>query len=159
MTILVLGSGAGGGFPQRNCNCGLCGGQRRGTMHALRVRGPDERPADPADAAALLRRALAPAAGRLAMAGASCVMVDGTFWTDDEMVVAGLVAKTAAELGHLPQSGPAGMVAALAPLPARRKVLIHVNNSNPILDEDSVQRRELQRHGIEVAHDGMEIEL
>jgi pyrroloquinoline quinone biosynthesis protein B len=51
------------------------------------------------------------------------------------------------------------MVAALAPMPARRKVLIHINNSNPILDEDSVQRRELQRHGIEVAHDGMEIDL
>ena len=94
-----------------------------------------------------------------AMAGASCVMVDGTFWTDDEMLAAGLVAKTAAELGHLPQSGGAGMVAALAPMPARRKVLIHINNSNPILDEDSVQRRELQRHGIEVAHDGMEIDL
>jgi pyrroloquinoline quinone biosynthesis protein B len=44
-------------------------------------------------------------------------------------------------------------------MPARRKVLIHINNSNPILDEDSVQRRELQRHGIEVAHDGMEIDL
>jgi pyrroloquinoline quinone biosynthesis protein B len=86
-------------------------------------------------------------------------MVDGTFWTDDEMLAAGLAAKTAAELGHLPQSGGAGMVAALAPMPARRKVLIHINNSNPILDEDSVQRRELQRHGIEVAHDGMEIDL
>jgi pyrroloquinoline quinone biosynthesis protein B len=96
---------------------------------------------------------------QLAMAGATCVMVDGTFWTDDEMVAAGLVPKTAAELGHLPQSGSLGMVAALAPLAARRKVLIHINNSNPILDEDSVQRRELQRHGIEVAHDGMEIEL
>jgi pyrroloquinoline quinone biosynthesis protein B len=95
----------------------------------------------------------------MAMASASCVMVDGTFWTDDEMVAAGLVPKTAAELGHLPQSGAEGMVAALAPLPARRKVLIHVNNSNPILDEESDQRRELLRHGIEVAHDGMEIEL
>jgi len=96
---------------------------------------------------------------QLAMAGATCVMVDGTFWTDDEMVSAGLVPKTATELGHLPQSGSLGMLAALAPLAARRKVLIHINNSNPILDEDSVQRRELQRHGIEVAHDGMEIEL
>ena len=96
---------------------------------------------------------------RAAMAGATCVLVDGTFWTDDEMVAAGLAPKTASDLGHLPQSGDAGMVAALAPLPARRKVLIHINNSNPILDEDSAQRRELQRHGIEVAHDGMEIQL
>ena len=95
----------------------------------------------------------------LAMHGASCVMVDGTFWTDDEMIAAGLVAKTAEQLGHLPQSGPQGMVAALASLPARRKVLIHINNSNPILDEDSEQRRELHAQGIEVAHDGMEIDL
>jgi pyrroloquinoline quinone biosynthesis protein B len=95
----------------------------------------------------------------LAMAGATCVMVDGTFWTDDEMIAAGLPPKTATELGHLPQSGAAGMVASLAPLGARRKVLIHINNSNPILDEDSEQRRELHRHGIEVAHDGMEIDL
>jgi len=307
MKILVLGSGAGGGFPQWNCNCGLCSGQRRGTMraaartqssiavsadgerwvllnaspdlgqqlrsqpalhprgeprhtpieavvlmdaqidhvtgllslregppvelyctpcvfedltsglpilptlqhycgvhwHLLPVAGDDTIADFRIDALPGLRlRAMAiagkappysphrndPAVGdnialivddvasgerlfyapglahigpceQLAMAGASCVMVDGTFWTDDEMVAAGLVAKTAAELGHLPQSGPVGMVAALAPLPARRKVLIHINNSNPILDEDSVQRRELQRHGIEVAHDGMEIEL
>ena len=95
----------------------------------------------------------------LAMQGATCVMVDGTFWTDDEMIAAGLVAKTAEELGHLPQSGPHGMVAALCTVPARRKVLIHINNSNPILDEDSEQRRELHAHGIEVAHDGMEIDL
>lgn len=96
---------------------------------------------------------------RLAMRGASCVMVDGTFWTDDEMIAAKLAPKTAEELGHLPQSGPQGMAAALAALPARRKVLIHINNSNPILDEDSAQRRELLALGIEVAHDGMEIEL
>jgi pyrroloquinoline quinone biosynthesis protein B len=94
-----------------------------------------------------------------AMQDASCVMVDGTFWRDDEMVVAGLVQKTAAELGHLPQSGREGMAAALAMLPARRKVLIHINNSNPILDEDGQERRELHALGIEVAHDGMEIEL
>ncbi|WP_137894660.1 pyrroloquinoline quinone biosynthesis protein PqqB [Ramlibacter sp. 2FC] len=94
-----------------------------------------------------------------AMQSATCVMVDGTFWTDDEMIAAGLAPKTAKALGHLPQSGPQGMVTTLASLPARRKVLIHINNSNPILDEDSDQRRELQARGIEVAHDGMEIEL
>jgi pyrroloquinoline quinone biosynthesis protein B len=99
------------------------------------------------------------AAEREAMAGASCVLVDGTFWTDDEMVAAGLGPHTAKDLGHLPQSGALGMVAALAPLPAARKVLIHINNSNPILDEASAQRRELERHGIEVAYDGMEITL
>ncbi|WP_284620465.1 pyrroloquinoline quinone biosynthesis protein PqqB [Aquabacterium humicola] len=98
-------------------------------------------------------------AERAWMAGASCVMVDGTFWTDDEMAAAGLRPERAVELGHLPQSGTGGMLDALAPLPARRKVLIHINNSNPILDEDSPQRTELARHGIEVAHDGMEIDL
>jgi len=91
-----------------------------------------------------------------------CVLVDGTFWTEDEMIESGLGAKTASDMGHLPQtsrSGRPGMIAALDRIGVRRKVLIHINNSNPILDEDSVQRRELQRHGIEVAHDGMEIEL
>ncbi|RQP25630.1 pyrroloquinoline quinone biosynthesis protein PqqB [Piscinibacter terrae] len=93
------------------------------------------------------------------MSGASCVLVDGTFWREDEMPAAGLGAKLAAEMGHLPQSGDGGMIAALREVQAQRKVLIHINNSNPILDEDSAQRHELARHGIEVAHDGMEIEL
>jgi pyrroloquinoline quinone biosynthesis protein B len=93
------------------------------------------------------------------MALADCVMVDGSFWSDDEMCVAGLGRHTATDMGHLPQSGPAGMIAALAPLQAPRKVLIHINNSNPILDAGSRQRDELNRHGIEVAYDGMEIAL
>jgi pyrroloquinoline quinone biosynthesis protein B len=63
-------------------------------------------------------------------------------------------------MGHLPQSGPGGMLEWLEQLPAStRKVLIHINNTNPILDEDSAQRLELTRRGIEVAHDGMEIDL
>ncbi len=62
-------------------------------------------------------------------------------------------------MGHLPQSGPGGMIAVLDGLGARRKVLIHINNTNPILDEDSAQRATLAEHGIEVAYDGMEIEL
>ena len=93
------------------------------------------------------------------MKQASCIMVDGTFWSEHEMADAGLGHKSASDMGHLPQDGPEGMIAALSRLKARRKVLIHINNSNPILDEDSVQRRELERHGIEVAYDGMEIEL
>lgn len=90
--------------------------------------------------------------------GADCVLVDGTFWTEDEMPRAGLGTKLAADMGHLPQSGEHGMMAALAGTRAR-KVLIHINNSNPILGEDGPQRRELAAHGIEVAFDGMEIEL
>jgi pyrroloquinoline quinone biosynthesis protein B len=63
-------------------------------------------------------------------------------------------------MGHLPQSGSEGMIEWLDRLPqATRKILIHINNSNPILDEDSLERRQLTDHGIEVAHDGMEIVL
>ena len=88
------------------------------------------------------------------------VLVDGTFWSEDEMVRKGLSAKLAAEMGHLPQSGPGGMIEVLDRLPAgTRKVLIHINNTNPILIEDSPERAALTAHGIEVAWDGMEIEL
>ena len=94
------------------------------------------------------------------MQPASCVLVDGTFWTDDEMIQLGLSHKRARDIGHLPQSGPGGMLEWLDRLPpATRKILIHVNNTNPILDEDSPQRAELTRRGIEVAWDGMEIAL
>lgn len=90
---------------------------------------------------------------------ADCLMVDGTFWTDDEMVRLGVSKKHARDIGHLPQSGPGGMIEVLRPLKAGRKILIHINNTNPILDEDSTQRRELAEAGIEVAYDGMDIEL
>ncbi len=94
------------------------------------------------------------------MQGADCVLVDGTFWTDDEMIRLGLANKTARDMGHLPQSGAGGMLEWLARLPrATRRVLIHINNTNPILDEDSGERRELDRLGVEVAYDGMEISL
>jgi pyrroloquinoline quinone biosynthesis protein B len=93
-----------------------------------------------------------------AMAGADCVLVDGTFWTDDEMPLLGLGAKTARDIGHLPQSGPGGMIEWMAKLPQRtRRMLIHVNNTNPILDEDSPERAVLTRAGIEVCEDDMQI--
>ncbi len=96
------------------------------------------------------------------MNGADCVLVDGTFWLEDEMPRAGLGTKAASDMGHLPQQGHAGrpgMLDALRDARAVRKVLIHINNSNPILDEDSAQRRTLDSLGIEVAHDGLEISL
>ena len=90
----------------------------------------------------------------------ACVLVDGTFWTDDEMIRLGISQKRARDIGHLPQSGPGGMLEWLERLPpGTRKILIHVNNTNPILDEDSAERAELTRRGIEVAWDGMEIVL
>jgi pyrroloquinoline quinone biosynthesis protein B len=94
------------------------------------------------------------------MQAAEVVLVDGTFWTDDEMIGLGVSRKRAQELGHLPQSGPGGMLEWLARLPARtRKILIHINNTNPILNESSVEARELRDRGVEVASDGMEITL
>jgi pyrroloquinoline quinone biosynthesis protein B len=90
---------------------------------------------------------------------ADCIMVDGTFWTDDEMVQLGISSKRARDIGHLPQSGPGGMMDVLKPLRASRKILIHINNTNPILNEDSPERAELGRLGIEVAYDGMDVEL
>lgn len=92
------------------------------------------------------------------MSSCSVLLVDGTFWTEDEMITQGLSKKKAAEMGHLPQSGPGGMIEQLDKLPGSiRKILIHINNTNPMLIEDSAERAELTRHGIEVAHDGMDI--
>lgn len=94
------------------------------------------------------------------MQSADCLLLDGTFWTDEEMIRSGLSGKRARDIGHLPQSGPGGLLEWLERLPSGiRKVLIHVNNTNPILDEDSAERAQLARRGIEVAWDGMEIEL
>jgi pyrroloquinoline quinone biosynthesis protein B len=94
-----------------------------------------------------------------AMQRADCLLVDGTFWTEDEMITQGLGKKPAASMGHLPQAGKGGMMEILAPLTKARKILIHINNSNPILNEDSPERRQLTQQNIEVAHDGMEITL
>ena len=91
---------------------------------------------------------------------ADCVLIDGTFWSDEEMIAQGVSAKRARDLGHLPLSGEGGMLEWLAKLPrATRRILIHVNNTNPILDEDSAERAALGRAGVEVAHDGLEISL
>jgi pyrroloquinoline quinone biosynthesis protein B len=94
------------------------------------------------------------------MQSAHCVLVDGTFWSDDEMSTLGLSQNLARDMGHLPQSGAGGMLEWLERLPSgTRKILIHINNTNPILDEDSPARAELTRRDIEVAWDGMEIAL
>jgi pyrroloquinoline quinone biosynthesis protein B len=93
------------------------------------------------------------------MIGADCVLVDGTFWTDDEMIRVGAGRKHARDMGHLPLSGPGGMIEVLNTMKKPRKILIHINNTNPILNEDSKERAELMRSHIEVADDGMEITL
>jgi pyrroloquinoline quinone biosynthesis protein B len=95
-----------------------------------------------------------------AMGRAECVLVDGTFWRDDEMICLGMSKKRARDIGHLPQSGPGGMLEWLERLPQdTRRILIHVNNTNPILDESSAERAELTRRNVEVAYDGLEIQL
>ena len=91
-------------------------------------------------------------------------MVDGTFWTNTEMIDMGLMTKTAHSIGHNPQSGEGGMIEKLDEFGPKdgkpvRKVLIHINNTNPILREDSAERAILNEHQIEVAYDGMDIIL
>jgi pyrroloquinoline quinone biosynthesis protein B len=99
------------------------------------------------------------AALRERMGAADCLLVDGTLWEDDEMQRRGVGTRTGREMGHLAQNGPGGMLEVLDGLNKPRKVLIHINNTNPILDEDSAERAELARRGVEVAFDGMSIEL
>ena len=95
-----------------------------------------------------------------ALGKADAVMVDGTFWTDDEMPRMGLSVKRAREIGHLPQSGVGGMIEWMAKLPsATQRYLIHINNTNPILDEDSPERAILTLAGIKVCEDNMSIKL
>jgi pyrroloquinoline quinone biosynthesis protein B len=91
-------------------------------------------------------------------ARADCLLIDGTLWNDAELSERGAADKTGREMGHLAQSGDGGMLDRLAPLPGR-KILIHINNTNPILDEASPERARLTEIGIEVAYDGMEIEI
>ncbi|MHB1273720.1 MAG: pyrroloquinoline quinone biosynthesis protein PqqB [Rhodanobacter sp.] len=95
-----------------------------------------------------------------AMQDAACVMVDGTCWRDDEMIVLGLSDKRARDMGHRAIDGADGMLAALAELPpTTRKILIHINNTNPILDEDGDEFAQVRAAGVELAHDGMDFQL
>ena len=91
--------------------------------------------------------------------GADAVLFDGTLWRDDEMVRAGLGEKTGRRMGHISVSGPDGAIAAFEGLSIGRKIFVHINNSNPILLEDSPERAAVAAAGWDVAHDGMEVEL
>jgi pyrroloquinoline quinone biosynthesis protein B len=95
--------------------------------------------------------------GRL---GASdVVLVDGTFWRDDELLRLGISARTARQMGHVPLSGPGGTLEVLAGLERPRVILVHVNNTNPVLLERSPERDAVLRAGVEVGDDGLELEL
>jgi pyrroloquinoline quinone biosynthesis protein B len=109
--------------------------------------------------------AYAPACGGLSdallgqLAEADLVLFDGTFWTDDELIRLGIGDRTARQMDHLPVSGNGGSLEWLAALPAKRRVYVHVNNTNPILLEDSSERTAVERAGLQVGSDGMTFEI
>jgi pyrroloquinoline quinone biosynthesis protein B len=111
------------------------------------------------------RLAYFPAAGGLtpavrdALADADCIFFDGTFWTSDELPALGLGDKRAEDMAHLPVGGASGSLAALRGLRATRRLYIHVNNTNPLLRDDSAERKATEAAGWEVARDGMEVTL
>jgi len=94
-----------------------------------------------------------PLAASLALA--DLILIDGTFYTDDELVALGASAKTARTMGHAPIQGPDGTLAFLGRFPRARRVLVHINNTNPILVEGSAERRAVEQAGVEVGEDGM----
>ena len=95
----------------------------------------------------------------LRLRNAPLVLFDGTLYTDDEMIVSGEGVKSGARMGHMSMSGPRGSVAAFAGLGVRRRMFIHLNNTNPALNVEGAERAALHKAGWEVAMDGMEIVL
>jgi pyrroloquinoline quinone biosynthesis protein B len=93
------------------------------------------------------------------LSSCDCFFFDGTCWSDDELVVQRLAQKTALSMGHVPISGPDGSMAKLAGLRQVRKIYTHINNTNPLLIEDSPERRMVEEAGWEVAFDGMDFEV
>ena len=90
---------------------------------------------------------------------ADAIVFDGTFFRDDELTSLGLTTRTARDMAHWPLGGPEGSLRWLAGLPCRRKLLSHINNTNPILHAGTPERGELAAAGVEAAHDGLEVEL
>ena len=111
------------------------------------------------------RLAYFPAAGgvtpavRSALADAECVFFDGTFWSSDELPALRLGTKRAADMAHLPIGGRDGSLAALGGLGAAHRILIHLNNTNPVLPEDAPERKTAEAAGWTIAWDGMEVTL
>jgi pyrroloquinoline quinone biosynthesis protein B len=96
---------------------------------------------------------------RRRLAGAELVFFDGTLWRDDEMIRLGVGAKTGRRMGHMSMSGEDGTIAAFRDLGVKRRIFIHINNSNPVLLEDSAERRLAEAAGWEIAYDEMEVRL
>ena len=96
---------------------------------------------------------------KLLLSTCAVIFIDGTFWKDDELQELQPGTSSARSMGHLPISGPEGSLAALQDLKGIRKIYTHINNTNPILREQSSERREIEDAGWEVAWDGLEITL
>jgi pyrroloquinoline quinone biosynthesis protein B len=94
---------------------------------------------------------------RRELAQASCVFFDGTFWSSDELITRGLGEKRAEDMAHLPVGGPNGSLAVLQGVRASAKLFIHINNTNPMLREDSIEHAAVVAAGWRVAHDGLEL--
>lgn len=91
--------------------------------------------------------------------GADAVFFDGTLWSDDEMQRTGLGTKTGARMGHMSMSGDAGSIAAFRDLDVRRKIFVHMNNSNPVLNPAAPERAAAEAAGWTIGQDGMEMTL
>jgi pyrroloquinoline quinone biosynthesis protein B len=91
--------------------------------------------------------------------GASLIFFDGTLYSDDEMIHQGLLDKSGERMGHVSISGPQGSISAFSGLEVGRKIYVHINNSNPVLDASSAERRAVESAGWEVGYDGMEVRL
>jgi len=96
---------------------------------------------------------------RRRLARSDLVFFDGTLWSDDEMIRLGVGDKTGRRMGHLSMSGPDGAIAAFVGLGAARRVFLHINNTNPVLLDDTPERRQAEAAGWEIAYDGMEVTL
>jgi pyrroloquinoline quinone biosynthesis protein B len=96
---------------------------------------------------------------RATIASVDALFFDGTVWTDDELIAAGVSEKTGRRMGHLPVSGPDGSLSALADVPCPRKYFVHINNTNPLNCADSSECEAIEREGWSVAWDGLEISL
>jgi pyrroloquinoline quinone biosynthesis protein B len=93
------------------------------------------------------------------LAASDLALVDGTFWHEDEIARLGISDRSARDMGHVPLSGAGGTLEVLAGLKRPRTVLVHINNTNRILLEDSAEREAVVRAGVEVAYDGLEVDL
>ena len=93
------------------------------------------------------------------LAGSAMILFDGTFWSNDELIRLGIGERTALQLDHLPMSGSEGSLARLGAVPSRHRVYVHINNTNPVLLEDSAERRAVEAAGLTIGMDGMRFDI